>query len=114
METNPPNTPTDVAACSTMPTLLTLFFYIVMTRHVRKKPAGRSALTRRRVAHGAEGDCAICFGDDVAGSYQLVLPCAHSVHSRCLTRWLARSHTCPLCRASCDSDEQGPRAAQAS
>ena len=115
METDPPNTPTDVAVCSTMPTLLTLFFYIVMTRHVRKRPPTRAVLNRRRVSRPIEGDCAICFGEYVVGSYQLLLPCGHCFHSRCVTRWLARSHTCPLCRASCDEPElPEPRASLAS
>ena len=107
-ELDPPNTPTDVAVCSTMPTLLTLFFYIVMTRHARRGCAGRPQVSRRRVAAGVEGECSICLSEYPVGSYMLFLPCGHSFHSRCLTRWLSRSHTCPLCRASCAEDAQSP------
>ena len=99
-ELDPPNTPTEVAVCSTMPTMLTLFFYIVMTGYAARKPGVRQALNRRRVT-APEGECAICFAEYVPGSYQLSLPCGHAFHSRCLTRWLARSDTCPLCRRSC-------------
>ena len=99
-ELDPPNTPTEVAVCSTMPTMLTLFFYIVMTGYNARKPSVRHALNRRRVTT-PEGECAICFAEYVPGSYQLCLPCGHAFHSRCLTRWLARSETCPLCRRSC-------------
>ena len=106
-ELDPPNTPTDVAVCSTMPTLLTLFFYIVMTRHARRG-AGRPVVSRRRVTAGVEGECSICLSEYPVGSYMLILPCGHAFHSRCLTRWLSRSHTCPLCRASCAEDAGSP------
>ena len=99
-ELDPPNTPTHVAVCSTMPTMLTLFFYIVMTGYAARKPGGRPVVNRRRVSV-PDGECAICFAEYIPGSYQLCLPCGHAFHSRCLTRWLARSATCPLCRRSC-------------
>jgi len=101
------STPTgSVAVYSTMPTMLTIFFYIVMTGHAaRKAPVCRPLplFSRRRVAstNAPGGECAICFGEYVPGSYQLCLPCGHVFHSRCLTRWIARSATCPLCRRPC-------------
>lgn len=43
-----------------------------------------------------ERSCCICWEvEDIATS---TLPCGHSFHPACLSSWLARNPTCPLCR----------------
>ncbi|NXF09525.1 PJA2 ligase, partial [Smithornis capensis] len=42
--------------------------------------------------------CAICCSDCVRGEIITELPCHHSFHKSCVTLWLQRSGTCPVCR----------------
>lgn len=52
-------------------------------------------------------DCVVCLeplAHDsmfVTGPYQpvaRVMPCEHVVHNECITKWIDRANTCPLCR----------------
>jgi hypothetical protein len=45
-------------------------------------------------------ECAICFEDFEDGEEVSVMPCSrrHEFHGECITKWLGRSNTCPLCR----------------
>ncbi|KAF8707093.1 hypothetical protein HU200_030325 [Digitaria exilis] len=50
---------------------------------------------------GADDDtCVICMREYKKGKKLHVMPCAfkHRFHRKCLKKWLARSHLCPLCR----------------
>lgn len=42
--------------------------------------------------------CPICLASTKAAVRQLN-PCGHTFHRTCVQRWLARAHTCPVCRA---------------
>ena len=42
--------------------------------------------------------CAICQNELKSGTE--TLPCEHKFHTMCIHKWLRRSDTCPLCRAS--------------
>ena len=43
--------------------------------------------------------CAICLDYAVGASETDTLPCGHTFHGKCISEWLKRSSTCPLCRA---------------
>ncbi|NWS13193.1 PJA2 ligase, partial [Pachyramphus minor] len=47
---------------------------------------------------GQDQSCTICCTDYVRGEYVAELPCHHLFHKSCVTRWLQRSGTCPVCR----------------
>ena len=68
--------------------------------------AVREAL-RAAAASGAElsahaaarhSTCAICQDEMIATSVAVRLPCDHTFHEECLTKWLGKQHTCPTCR----------------
>eukprot|EP00656_Telonema_subtile_P048903 TRINITY_DN5957_c0_g1_i1.p1 TRINITY_DN5957_c0_g1~~TRINITY_DN5957_c0_g1_i1.p1 ORF type:complete len:296 (-),score=30.98 TRINITY_DN5957_c0_g1_i1:192-1079(-) len=43
--------------------------------------------------------CAVCLSEFAAEeSDVLAMPCEHLFHKNCLTPWLERRHTCPVCR----------------
>ncbi|KAF0682627.1 Aste57867_25264 [Aphanomyces stellatus] len=44
-------------------------------------------------------DCAICLCECDATDV-ITLPCTHAFHSDCVIPWIARDHSCPLCRTS--------------
>ena len=43
--------------------------------------------------------CAICLHSAVVATETDTLPCGHTFHGKCISEWLKRSSTCPLCRA---------------
>ncbi|KAJ5994212.1 hypothetical protein N7451_009936 [Penicillium sp. IBT 35674x] len=43
-------------------------------------------------------ECAICLNPPELGGRVTTLPCGHLFHYLCITQWLTRSTTCPLCR----------------
>ncbi|NWW79686.1 PJA2 ligase, partial [Climacteris rufus] len=47
---------------------------------------------------GQEQCCPICCSEYVDGETITELPCHHLFHKPCVTRWLQRSGTCPVCR----------------
>jgi hypothetical protein len=46
-------------------------------------------------------DCAICLGGEEGSGAKL--PCGHIFHYDCLSKWVAKQATCPLCRAPVDT-----------
>ncbi|NXT65443.1 PJA2 ligase, partial [Chaetops frenatus] len=48
--------------------------------------------------NGQEQCCTICCSEYVEGEIITELPCCHLFHKPCVTRWLQRSGTCPVCR----------------
>ncbi|NXB73239.1 PJA2 ligase, partial [Donacobius atricapilla] len=48
--------------------------------------------------NGQEQRCTICCSDYVDGEIITKLPCHHLFHKPCVTLWLQRSGTCPVCR----------------
>jgi len=57
--------------------------------------------------------CTICLDEYVVGDKLRSLPCQHTFHSKCISKWLTeRSATCPLCKIdlyeSDDEDEETP------
>ena len=104
-----PNEDTDAppAPRATMPTLLALVFYMLHAHHDARCVPRRPLFSKRRVCRVFDDDeCAICFAAYELGSYQAHMRCGHCFHSRCLTKWLRRQPTCPVCRAAaatCDT-----------
>ncbi|EFJ31723.1 hypothetical protein SELMODRAFT_73386 [Selaginella moellendorffii] len=46
-------------------------------------------------------ECPICLGEFGDGQEVCVLPkCKHFYHRDCISLWLFKQHTCPLCRCS--------------
>lgn len=48
--------------------------------------------------NGQEQCCTICCSEYVEGEVITELPCHHLFHKPCVTLWLQRSGTCPVCR----------------
>jgi len=46
----------------------------------------------------AKSDCSICLNAIGPGDTIYDLPCNHTFHEACLSQWLDRQHSCPLCR----------------
>ena len=73
------------------------------TREFGSVPASESSIktldTKTYQGDGQDGSmCSICLENFEAGAEQIVLPCCHEFHCSCATKWLERSHLCPLCR----------------
>ena len=47
---------------------------------------------------GQSRSCPICFDNLAAGAEVTVLECGHFFHPSCLTPWLQRHGSCPVCR----------------
>jgi hypothetical protein len=47
----------------------------------------------------AAWQCVICLDEDPADA--VLTTCAHTFHSKCISRWFQRSTRCPLCRFRC-------------
>ncbi|KAM7277735.1 hypothetical protein ACFE04_004869 [Oxalis oulophora] len=43
--------------------------------------------------------CSVCFEDLLIGSEATSMPCSHTFHSDCITQWLHKNNSCPLCRS---------------
>ena len=60
-----------------------------------------SSFLREREVTQHEGEdvqCSICLADMHTGDDVTVLDCAHIFHPQCITSWLRRNNSCPLCR----------------
>ena len=42
--------------------------------------------------------CGICLDEVSANPNQITTKCGHCFHNKCITQWLLKKHTCPLCR----------------
>ena len=50
-------------------------------------------------------ECCICLGPHRIGDRAVRLPCAHIYHPGCISDWLGRSRTCPVCRYELPTDD---------
>ena len=55
-------------------------------------------LPRRLVREDTETECPICLKRFEQDDEVMELPCSHQFHSDCLTAWLTKAASCPLCR----------------
>lgn len=51
-------------------------------------------------------DCVVCKEDLVVDEIATPLPCKHTYHFECISKWLEAHDTCPICRKSIASEEQ--------
>uniref|UniRef100_A0A8C9UPN2 RING-type E3 ubiquitin transferase n=1 Tax=Spermophilus dauricus TaxID=99837 RepID=A0A8C9UPN2_SPEDA len=76
---------------------------------VANPPASKESIARHSVFplalvtedHGAVGQemcCPICCSEYVKGEVATELPCHHYFHKPCVSIWLQKSGTCPVCR----------------
>eukprot|EP00591_Stephanopyxis_turris_P001407 CAMPEP_0195508188 /NCGR_PEP_ID=MMETSP0794_2-20130614/1470_1 /TAXON_ID=515487 /ORGANISM="Stephanopyxis turris, Strain CCMP 815" /LENGTH=339 /DNA_ID=CAMNT_0040635093 /DNA_START=237 /DNA_END=1256 /DNA_ORIENTATION=- len=49
-------------------------------------------------------ECCICFEDNTLGSKVTRLPCGHLFHRPCISEWLHKHCTCPICRFELETD----------
>lgn len=47
-------------------------------------------------------NCPICFKPLASRTYVRRLPCGHNLHGECVSAWLSKHHTCPVCRQPAD------------
>jgi hypothetical protein len=50
-------------------------------------------------------ECLICLDEQFIGSFSCKLPCGHLFHKPCLTEWLGKQCTCPVCRYELETDD---------
>jgi hypothetical protein len=50
-------------------------------------------------------ECLICLDEQFIGSFSCKLPCGHLFHKPCLTEWLTKQCTCPVCRYELETDD---------
>ncbi|KAK4373228.1 hypothetical protein RND71_008612 [Anisodus tanguticus] len=48
--------------------------------------------------------CMVCLDEIGEETEVLCLPCSHMFHAECITKWLEKSHYCPLCRFELPTD----------
>ena len=48
--------------------------------------------------------CAVCLDDFASGDRVTRLPCIHRYHSECISKWLANSSLCPVCKQNAFGD----------
>ena len=46
---------------------------------------------------GNDAICLVCQMDYEANDRLVILPCAHTFHAACVSRWLEKKPTCPSC-----------------
>jgi len=64
-----------------------------------------SRLPRRVEGEGGGSECAVCLKSAEEGEEMCRLPCRHEFHSDCVTAWLCKASTCPVCRAQFPTDD---------
>lgn len=61
----------------------------------------------RSMAEDGKASCAICIEDVSIGEKITELPCKHLFHHECIKQWLSEHGTCPHCRRSITSNDNG-------
>lgn len=60
------------------------------------------SINRVNVTDGRQ--CSICF--EAMAENCMKLPCEHTFHEDCITQWLHRHSTCPMCRSPVSEDDE--------
>ena len=63
------------------------------------------SLPRKVLREESKEDCPICLKRLDQDEEVMWLPCSHQFHSDCLTAWLNKAASCPLCRRSLPTDD---------
>jgi len=83
------------SACTTIPVvMISPHDATLLTNYLRSAP--KTTVILRFAPPPSE--CAICQDPFLTGQDILKLPCRHVYHCACLSTWLHRHDTCPLCR----------------
>lgn len=61
-------------------------------------------VTQEELAQDGNDSCCICLEKHELGSKACKLPCGHLFHRDCVTGWLERHCTCPVCRFELQTD----------
>lgn len=69
-------------------------------------------LQRRRVNTDDDIQCAVCLSECTEGQNIITLRCNHSFHVNCITSWLQRRNTCPICRTPISDSTNNPQMEQ--
>jgi len=84
-------------------------------------PASQDAVNKLKETKYSEGvcktkECTVCQEDYQNEDSILHLPCEHNFHKACVTEWLLRHNSCPICRKGLQGQEQeqGQNTAQTS
>ena len=65
----------------------------------RQPPASSGVIKGLTVEpHVSDEPCPICMEDCTENDTCSKLPCSHSFHRHCITKWLQMNHICPMCR----------------
>lgn len=48
--------------------------------------------------HGHLKECELCLEEYKAGDELMRLPCMHFFHCHCVSPWLQKAYTCPVCQ----------------
>jgi hypothetical protein len=83
-------------------------------RSGKPPPASSKAIHNLPIVHVTADDlieetnkeCLICLEDQKIGSSSCKLPCGHLFHKPCLTDWLQKQCTCPVCRYELETDDR--------
>ncbi|MBD2358782.1 E3 ubiquitin protein ligase [Tolypothrix sp. FACHB-123] len=67
----------------------------------------REKFTKKLLEEGDNGECIICIDRFEETETVIALPCKHWFHDACVTMWLERHNTCPLCREPIEAKKQG-------
>lgn len=46
----------------------------------------------------SKDECVVCLDELGEETQVLSMPCSHMFHAQCITKWLQKSHYCPICR----------------
>ncbi|GMK59239.1 hypothetical protein CspeluHIS016_0702540 [Cutaneotrichosporon spelunceum] len=71
----------------------------------------RFTFDEKTLAESPYKDCPVCMDDFMIGDAVIKIPCGHEFHPDCLTPWLERNGSCPVCRHSLVPQEGGGDAA---
>ncbi|KAG5889135.1 hypothetical protein JTB14_016242 [Gonioctena quinquepunctata] len=71
-------------------------------------PASKSAVEAipNEKVTSESSQCPVCLKEHVKGEYAKKLPCGHLYHNDCITPWLSKTNSCPLCRHELPTDDE--------
>jgi hypothetical protein len=67
-------------------------------RNSMNMPVSEAANNINRRGSFTDTECSICREDYENGDRLAKLPCGHKFHSKCVTSWINRTQSCPMCR----------------
>ena len=62
-------------------------------------------VTADDILEAANKECLICLEEQKIGSWACKLQCGHLYHKQCISEWLEKHCTCPVCRFELETDD---------